>query len=78
MLMLVQAALFEMFGERGTTAVAFQAVIAGLCAGLPAAIVSRLGIVLALATGIAVLSAPYVLFLVSTIMADNFLAVWSR
>lgn len=71
----VQAILFLVFGPRGTTAVASQAVIGGLCAGLPAAVVSPLGIVLGLATGLAVLMAATVLFLVSTVMADNFLAV---
>jgi Dolichyl-phosphate-mannose-protein mannosyltransferase len=72
---LVQATLFLVFGRPGTTAVASAAVIGGLCAGLPAAIVSRLGIVLGLAAGIAVLSVPSVLFLVSTVMADNLSAV---
>jgi hypothetical protein len=71
----VQAILFLVFGSRGTVAVAFQAVIGGFCAGLPAAIVSRLGIILGLATGIAVLSVPTVLFLIGTVMVDNFLAV---
>lgn len=71
----VQAAMFLVFGQRGTTAVALQAVIGGVCAGLPAAIVSRLGIVLGVVTGIAVLCAPSVLFLISTVMTDNFLAV---
>jgi hypothetical protein len=75
MLDLVQAALFLVFGPRGWVAVAFQALTGGLCAGLPAAIVSRLGIILGLATGIAILSVPTVLFLVSTVMADNLLAV---
>ncbi len=71
----VQAALFLVFGHRGTTAVAFQAIIGGLCAGLPAAIVSPFGKILGLAVGIAVLFAPAALFLVGTVMADNFLAV---
>jgi Dolichyl-phosphate-mannose-protein mannosyltransferase len=71
----VQAALFLVFGHRGTTAVALQAIIGGLCAGLAAAIVSPLGRVLGAITGVAVLFAPAVLFLVSTVMADNFLAV---
>lgn len=75
MLDIVEATLFLVFGARGAVAVASQAVIGGICAGLPAAIVSRLGIVLGLASGLAVLAIPSILFRVSTIMADNLLAV---
>ena len=72
---LVQALPF-LFGRNGTTAIALQAVLAGLCAGLPAAVVSRRqGPVLGFVAGAIVLFSPYFLFLTNTVMADSLLAV---
>jgi hypothetical protein len=72
---LTQAAAF-LFGRSGTTALVLQAVITGLCAGLPAVAVARLaGPILGLMAGSVVLLSPYALFLTNTVMADSFLAV---
>jgi len=72
---LTQAVLF-LFGRNGTTAMVFQAVVAGLAAGLPAAVVSRrAGPLLGLIAGAIVFLSPFALFLTNTVMADNFLAV---
>lgn len=70
-----QAILFTL-GRNSTVAVAYQAIIAGLLAGLPAAVVGRrFGALLGFAAGITALLTPYALFLINLIMADNMLAV---
>ena len=72
----VQAALFVIFGGTGLVAGAFQAVVGGLCAALSAILVRRhMGGIEGLLAGIAVLCSPFLLFLISTDMADVLLAV---
>jgi hypothetical protein len=84
---MLQALAFEIFGGTNSTALAFQAIVAGLLAGLPAALMARyLGAVAGLLTGILILCSRYVLFQIDTDMADNLLALlvflaawaWSR
>jgi Dolichyl-phosphate-mannose-protein mannosyltransferase len=76
MFQIVEAAAFLVFGQPSLTAGALQALIGGLCAGLPAAIIGRaFGAVAGIFAGVAVLASPYLLFLIGTDMADNFLAV---
>jgi hypothetical protein len=73
----VQAAAFALAGRSGAVAVALQAVVAGLaCGGAAAVVQRRLGWVAGLATGLAVLASPTLLFLLGAIMLDTALAVW--
>jgi len=72
---IVQAVSF-IFGRSGTTAIVLQALVAGLTAGLPAAVVSRRqGPLIGFAVGAVVFLSPYFLFLTNTVMADSLLAV---
>ncbi|HUO93339.1 MAG TPA: glycosyltransferase family 39 protein, partial [Rhizomicrobium sp.] len=80
------AVLFTI-ARRSWVALAFQAVVTGLCAALPAATTSRrFGSAMGVLAGLIVLAVPQLIFSVNTVMADNFLAVlvfasaaaWSR
>jgi Dolichyl-phosphate-mannose-protein mannosyltransferase len=72
----LQSFAFDLFGGTNAVAMVFQAVIGGLLAGLPAALVSRhFGYVLGAITGLIILCSPNIMFLVSTDMADNLLGL---
>jgi hypothetical protein len=72
-----QAGVFAGAGRSSAAALAFQAVIAGLAAGWPAALVQRrLGWLAGLATGVAVLASPDVMFLLDAVMVDTLLALF--
>ena len=77
MFYIVQAAVFGLFGRSGATAMAFQAVIAGVACGWPAILVQRrLGWLTGLCAGLVVLASPVLLFLLDAVMLDTFLALW--
>lgn len=81
---LLQTLTFAIFGGTNTVAMALQAAIAGLLAGLPAALMARRhGLAAGILTGLVILCGRFVLFLIDTAMADNllgllvFLSAWS-
>ena len=82
-----QAALFLASGRMAGAVIAFQALVGGLCAALPAALLGGARrLIDGWLAGIAILCSPSLLFLISMDMADNFLAAlvmltalaWSR
>ena len=81
---MLQGLAFVLFGGSNAVAMALQAVIAGLMAGLPAALMARPQNILAgLLTGLIILLSQNILFLLDTDMADNllgllvFLSAWT-
>ena len=84
---LLQSFVFDLFGGTNAVAMVLQAVIGGLLAGLPAALMSRhFGYILGAITGLIILCSPNIMFLIDTDMADNLLGLlvflstyaWSR
>jgi hypothetical protein len=72
----LQSIVFDIFGGTNAAAMVFQAVIGGLLAGLPAALMSRhFGYVLGVLTGLIILCSPNIMFLIDTDMADNLLGL---
>jgi 4-amino-4-deoxy-L-arabinose transferase-like glycosyltransferase len=76
LLYVVQAGVFALAGRSSAAALGFQAVVAGLACALPASLVRRrLGWAAGLATGLAVLASPDLLFMLDAVMADTLLAL---
>ena len=73
----VQALAFALAGRSAAVAMAVQALVAGLaCGGAAAVVRARLGWLAGIATGLAVLASPTLLFLLGAVMLDTALGLW--